>query len=139
MHTINVDLANNAYPVYLGRNLLSDGNLWRRHLGDGSILVVSNETVAPLYLEKLTSGLAGRAATVHILPDGEQHKTVETWYGIIDALVGMQARRDACVIALGGGVVGANAAKEKTYPSFLPDFIFIGRAPVVNLENRLFL
>jgi 3-dehydroquinate synthase len=106
MHTINVDLANNAYPVYLGRNLLSDGNLWRRHLGDGSILVVSNETVAPLYLEKLTSGLEGRAATVHILPDGEQHKTVETWYGIIDALVGMQARRDACVIALGGGVVG---------------------------------
>jgi 3-dehydroquinate synthase len=101
-----VDLATSAYPVYLGRGLLSAGNLWRRHLGEGRILVVSNDTVAPLYLEKLKAGLEGRATTVHIVPDGERHKTVETWSGIIDALIGMQARRDACIIALGGGVVG---------------------------------
>jgi len=106
MHTINVELTSNSYPVYLGRGLLSTGDLWRRHLGEGRILVVSNDTVAPLYLERLQEGLQGRAATVHILPDGERHKTVETWFGIIDALVGMQARRDACIIALGGGVVG---------------------------------
>jgi 3-dehydroquinate synthase len=106
MRTINVDLASNAYPVYLGRGLLSDADLWRRHLANGKILVVSNDTVAPLYLEALKSALEGRAAEVHIIPDGERHKNVETWYGIIDTLVGMQARRDASIIALGGGVVG---------------------------------
>jgi 3-dehydroquinate synthase len=106
MHTINVELASSAYPVYLGRGLLLDADLWRRHLTDGKILVVINDTVAPLYLEALKSALDGRAAEVHIIPDGERHKTVETWYGIIDTLVGMQARRDASIIALGGGVVG---------------------------------
>jgi 3-dehydroquinate synthase len=99
-------LATNAYPVYLGRGLLGDPSLWQQHLGQGKVLVVSNDTVAPLYLETLRSALAGRPFELHIIPDGEQFKTVETWYGIIDKLVGMQARRDASLIALGGGVVG---------------------------------
>jgi 3-dehydroquinate synthase len=106
MHTIRVQLATNGYPVYLGRGLLSDRGLWQRHLGSGKVLVVSNDTVAPLYLETLKAGLEGRADSVHIIPDGERHKTVETWYGIIDTLIGMQARRDATIVALGGGVVG---------------------------------
>jgi 3-dehydroquinate synthase len=99
-------LATNAYPVYLGHGLLGDPSLWQQHLGQGKVLVVSNDTVAPLYLETLRSALAGRPFELHIIPDGEQFKTVETWYGIIDKLVGMQARRDASLIALGGGVVG---------------------------------
>lgn len=106
MHTINVESADSTYPVYLGRGLLSAGDLWRRHLGEGRILIVTNDTVAPLYLDRLQAGLQGRGAAVHILPDGERHKNVDTWYGIIDALVGMKARRDACIVALGGGVVG---------------------------------
>jgi 3-dehydroquinate synthase len=106
MHTISVELATNAYPVYLGRGLLSDQGLWRQHLGSGKVLVVSNDTVAPLYLEAVRAGLDGRADNVHIMPDGERHKTIETWHGIIDTLIGMQARRDATVVALGGGVVG---------------------------------
>ena len=106
MKTIEVELAANGYPVYLGRDILSDPELWRRHLGSGKVLVVSNEVVAPLYMDILESALAGRAFETHILPDGERYKTVETWSGIIDCLVGMQARRDASLIALGGGVVG---------------------------------
>jgi len=106
MKTINVELAANAYPVYLGRGLLSDVPLWRRHLGQGKVLVVSNDTVAPLYLETLRPVLEGLRAELHIIPDGEQFKTVETWYGILDKLVQMKARRDASLIALGGGVVG---------------------------------
>jgi 3-dehydroquinate synthase len=106
MRTIRVKLAANAYPVYLGRGLIGDPSLWQQHLSQGKVLVVSNDTVAPLYLETLGSALAGRDWDLHIIPDGEQFKTVETWYGIIDKLVGMQARRDASLIALGGGVVG---------------------------------
>ena len=106
MKTINVELAANAYPVYLGRGLLSDTELWRKHLGQGKVLVVSNETVAPLYLQSLQPALEGLQAEFHVLPDGEQYKTLETWSGILDKLVRMQARRDASLIALGGGVVG---------------------------------
>jgi len=106
MKTINVELATHSYPVYLGRGLLSDRSLWRRHLGSGKTLIVSNEVVAPLYLAPLKSALGGGEPDIHIIPDGEPYKTMETWYGIIDKLVSMQARRDANIVALGGGVVG---------------------------------
>ena len=106
MTTINVELAANAYPVYLGRGLLSEATVWRKHLGQGKVLVVSNDTVAPLYFGQLNQALGDRPTELHIIPDGEQFKTVETWYGIIDKLVSMQARRDATIVALGGGVVG---------------------------------
>jgi 3-dehydroquinate synthase len=106
MNTINVGLAGGAYPVYIGRGLLADAELWRKHVGAGKVLVVSNHTVAPLYLGRLREVLPARRTVVHVIPDGEQYKTVETWYGVIDKLVGMQARRDATLVALGGGVVG---------------------------------
>lgn len=104
--TIDVALASNGYPVYMGSGLLSEPSLWNRHLGAGKTLIVSNEVVAPLYLDQLKAALGGRDLEIHILPDGESEKTVDTWFGIIDKLVRMQARRDASVIALGGGVVG---------------------------------
>ncbi|MEE4218760.1 MAG: 3-dehydroquinate synthase [Xanthomonadales bacterium] len=106
MKTINIELPANSYPVYLGRGLLLESGLWDQHLGNGKILVVSNETVAPLYLETLLSTIGSRGCEVHVIPDGEQFKTVETWQGILDRLVEMQARRDASIVALGGGVVG---------------------------------
>ena len=106
MITIDVELPVNSYPVYLGRGLLAESSLWDRHLGSGKVLVVSNRTVAPLYTDALTAALGDRHCEVHVLPDGERFKTVETWQGILDVLVGMQARRDASIVALGGGVVG---------------------------------
>jgi 3-dehydroquinate synthase len=106
MRTIDIDLPQNAYPVYLGRGLLENPGTWGRHLGDGKVLVVSNDTVAPLYLESMLAALGEREVETHIIPDGEQFKTVETWQGILDRLVTMQARRDAVILALGGGVVG---------------------------------
>jgi 3-dehydroquinate synthase len=106
MKTLHVELVANAYPVYLGRGLLGDVALWREHLGRGKVLVVSNDTVAPLYFQALRPALDNRPSELHVIPDGEQFKSVETWYGILDKLVGMQARRDTSLIALGGGVVG---------------------------------
>jgi len=106
LKTVNVELASNSYPVYLGGGILPDRSLWDRHLSEGKTLIVSNDVVAPLYLDPLRSALGGRKVEVHIIPDGEPQKTVETWYGILDKLISMQARRDANLVALGGGVVG---------------------------------
>ncbi|MEJ2383364.1 MAG: 3-dehydroquinate synthase [Xanthomonadales bacterium] len=106
MITVDIQLESTRYPVYLGRGGLAREDLWAPHLGGGHVLVVSNEVVAPLYLETLAAGLGGRTFDVHVLPDGERHKTVGTWQGIIDRLVDRQARRDTQLIALGGGVVG---------------------------------
>jgi len=106
MKTIEVILAANSYPVYLGTDLLAAGDLWQKHLGKGKTLIVSNDVVAPLYLEQVKTALAGREFVTHIIPDGERYKTAETWSGIIDKLIHMQARRDSNLVALGGGVVG---------------------------------
>jgi 3-dehydroquinate synthase len=106
VQSIEVCLGDSAYPIYLGAGIIDHPSVWNHHLGQGKSLVISNETVAPIYLEQLLLALGDRDVTVHIIPDGEQYKTLETWSGIIDCLVGMQARRDASVIALGGGVVG---------------------------------
>jgi len=106
MEIIQVELREAGYPVYLGRGVLRDESLWKRHLGRGKVLIVSNEVVAPLYLEQLLSALSSRQSAVHILPEGEKHKTIESWSGILDRLAEEQARRDATLIALGGGVVG---------------------------------
>ncbi len=106
MISVEVKLASNSYPVYLGSGLLAADELLKRHLGGGKILIVSNDIVAPLYLDQVRASLGKRDIETHIIPDGECFKTVETWSGIIDKLVGMQARRDANIIALGGGIVG---------------------------------
>lgn len=106
MQTLDVRLHDGGYPVYLGHGILGDGAIWRSHLGQGKALVVSNEVVAPLYLDSVLSALGGLSSEVHILPDGEPSKTLASWSGIIDHLVRLGARRDATVIALGGGVIG---------------------------------
>ena len=106
MITVEVKLASSSYPVYLGSGLLASAQLLEKHLGSGKTLIVSNDVVAPLYLGQVRTSLANRDVEIHIIPDGERFKTQETWYGIIDKLVGMQARRDANLIALGGGVIG---------------------------------
>jgi len=106
MITVEVKLASNSYPVYLGSDLLAAPELFERHLGSGKILIVSNDVVAPLYLDRVRTSLGSRDVEIHIIPDGERFKTMDTWYSIIDKLVAMQARRDATIIALGGGVIG---------------------------------
>lgn len=106
MQTIEVRLHDESYPVYLGNEIISDRRLWQKHVSKGKTLIVSNEVVAPLYLEPLQAALSGRDSEVHILPDGERFKTLDSWSGIIDHLVEIGARRDATVIALGGGVIG---------------------------------
>jgi 3-dehydroquinate synthase len=103
---ITVDLAQRSYPIVIGRNLL-DGNYdLASHLPGSDCLVVSNETVGPLYLESLKANLTGCNVEALLLKDGESWKTLQTAASILDRLVELRARRDSTVIALGGGVVG---------------------------------
>ncbi|RDS85392.1 3-dehydroquinate synthase [Dyella psychrodurans] len=104
--TIDVALGERSYPVWIGRGLLDDHARWRSTLRGRHALIISNRTVAPLYLERVARGLEGLRWSSFLLEDGEAHKTFQNVGLALDALATLGATRDACVIALGGGVVG---------------------------------
>jgi len=106
MKTINVDLGDRSYPIIIGRALLNGVFDLSEYVRGEDCLIVSNETVAPLYLEALKQNLGGRKTSSASLPDGESFKTVATMQIVLDELVNIGANRDTTVIALGGGVVG---------------------------------
>ena len=106
MQTLTVDLGNRSYPIYVGGDLLNQRELLRRHIGGRQVLVVTNETVAPLYLERVRAHLDGLQCSEVVLPDGEQYKTLETLSTIYDQLLQARHNRTTTLIALGGGVVG---------------------------------
>ncbi|PKO86369.1 MAG: 3-dehydroquinate synthase [Betaproteobacteria bacterium HGW-Betaproteobacteria-12] len=108
MQTLNVALGERSYPIHIGCGILSDAGLITPHLKQKKVVVVTNTTVAPLYLAALQGALeqAGVAALPVILPDGEQYKTWETLNQIFDALLGSHSERGTTLIALGGGVIG---------------------------------
>jgi 3-dehydroquinate synthase len=106
VRTIEVALGERRYPVWIGRGLLGDAARWRARLRGRHVLVVSNTTVAPLYLERLVQGLDGLRWSSFLLEDGEAHKNFANVGRALEALAALGATRDACVIALGGGVVG---------------------------------
>lgn len=108
MQTLKVPLAERSYPIHIGVDLLSRGDLLLPHLKQKKALVVTNTTVAPLYLERLMATLdaGGVSALSVILPDGERYKNWETLNLIFDALLGAHCERSTTLIALGGGVIG---------------------------------
>ena len=106
MKTLTVNLAQRSYPIHIGQNLLGQEKLLAPHIHGKQVLVVSNETVAPLYLEQTLQALENFQCESVILPDGEQYKTLETVDLIFDALLTHHFDRQCTLIALGGGVVG---------------------------------
>ncbi len=107
MHTLHVELGERSYPIYIGRDLLNDPQLLGAHLTGSQVVVVTNETVSPLYLDRLLAILGERAlVTEVILPDGEQFKNLETLNQIFDRMMHDRHNRSTTMIALGGGVVG---------------------------------
>ncbi len=107
MHTLHVDLGERSYPVYIGRGLLADGELLRRHVPGAQVVLVSNETVAPLYMDRVCAALGERdLLTEVILPDGEQYKTLDTLALIFDRVMADRHNRTTTLVALGGGVIG---------------------------------
>jgi shikimate kinase / 3-dehydroquinate synthase len=106
MASIQIELADRSYPIHIGPRLLDDHQLFARTIPSQNVFVVTNEIVAPLYLDRLKQSLVGKRVESIVLPDGEAHKTLSTVSSIFDALVAARMNRDAVIIALGGGVVG---------------------------------
>ncbi len=106
MQTLQVDVGHSRYRITIGPGLLGDRALLASEIPASDLMIVTNTTVARLYLATLRASLGGRNIAECILPDGEQHKTLQTAARVIDELVGRKLNRDGVVLALGGGVVG---------------------------------
>jgi 3-dehydroquinate synthase len=106
MHELEVRLGARSYAIRIGRGLLDDAAQWRPLLRGNHALIVTNTTIAPLYQARLQPALADQHWRALALPDGEAHKTLASVARIWDALAELGATRDACILALGGGVVG---------------------------------
>ena len=104
--SITVELGERSYPIFIGTGLLGGGFDLSSYVRGPDCLVVTNETVEPLYLDALLADLAGKQVRAISLPDGETYKTLETVEDILDTLVEGGANRDTTLVALGGGVVG---------------------------------
>ncbi|SMN16251.1 3-dehydroquinate synthase [uncultured Candidatus Thioglobus sp.] len=106
MKTLNLDLGKKSYPIYIGQALLDQAELLINHIKGKQVMIVTNTTVAPLYLEQVKASLGSLNIAQVILPDGEQYKTLDTVNLIFDALLENRFDRSCTLIALGGGVVG---------------------------------
>ena len=106
--TLNVELGERSYPIEIGAGLLDDAALLARHIGGHKVAIVTNTTVAPLYLDKVAGHLraAGRDVLEIILPDGEEHKNWQSLNLVYDALLQHKCDRKTTLVALGGGVIG---------------------------------
>jgi 3-dehydroquinate synthase len=106
IETLTVGLGDRSYPIVIGPGLLDGGFDLSPYIAGPDCLIVTNETVGPLYLDKLRACLPGINVQSTSLPDGERYKTMDTVESVLDTLVAMRAGRDTTVVALGGGVVG---------------------------------
>ena len=104
--TLEVALGDRSYPIYIGQGLLADPRWYQPHIRGRQVMIVSNETVAPLYLAQVAQALGGYQLARVILPDGEEYKTLAIWHRIFDGLLCNRFSRDCTLVALGGGVVG---------------------------------
>lgn len=106
MDTLEVDLGERSYPIIIGEDLLGDSGLIKPYLSGKRVFIVTNETIAPLYLERLEAELGDYEVSVCTLPDGEQYKNLQTMDEIYTGLLEARCGRDVTLLALGGGVVG---------------------------------
>jgi len=106
MKEIRVELGEHAYPIYIGEGLLDQPEIFKNCIKSKQVMVVTNDTIAPLYLERTMQCLGDFTTDKVVLPDGEQYKTLEVMNEIISRLLQQRYSRNCCLIALGGGVVG---------------------------------
>lgn len=109
MEIIELDLGANSYPIYIGQGILDERELLRSHIDGGQVFIVSNETVGPLYRQRVIDSLAGLQVDSLDLPDGEAFKNLEILNLIFTTLLEKKHNRTTTLIAIGGGVVGDTA------------------------------
>ncbi|MBY5992096.1 3-dehydroquinate synthase [Ferrimonas balearica] len=108
MERIQVDLGQRSYPIIIGERLLAQAGSWLESVPFSRLLVITNDVVAPLYLDQALALLnqSGRPVDTLVLPDGEAHKTLETLERIFARALELGLGRDCALVALGGGVIG---------------------------------
>ncbi len=106
MKVLNVELNDKSYPIYMGAGLISQRELLIKHIKSRQVLIVTNTTISPLYLDFVVKSLSSYQVEVIILPDGEQYKSLEYITLIFDQLLEKKFSRNVTLIALGGGVIG---------------------------------
>lgn len=106
MKTLKVELGDRSYPIFIGQGLMGNAELVKPYVKGQQVLIVTNTTVAPLYLEKCQQAFAGFNVQSVVLPDGEEYKNLETLNLVFDELIGQRFDRSCTLIALGGGVIG---------------------------------
>ncbi len=106
MHQLSVELGDRSYPIFTGSELFSKSEYLLPYIHGQQVCVVTNETVAPLYLQQLKAVLGGKDILEVVLPDGEQYKNIDTLNLIFDQLLAARHNRTTTLIALGGGVTG---------------------------------
>lgn len=105
MRSLFLDLSDRSYPITIAPDLIRSGD-WLRHIAGKQVCIVTNVTIAPLYLDAVLARLRDRQVSVVTLPDGEQHKTLECLEKVFDTLLSDGHNRTTTLVALGGGVVG---------------------------------
>ncbi|KAA0876268.1 3-dehydroquinate synthase [Nitrincola tapanii] len=105
MQTLTVDLGERSYPIYIGSELFTPEH-FQPHIAGRQVMIVTNDRVAPLYLQRLKAQLSHFQVSEVILPDGEAYKTLAQVNQIFDALLQARHNRTTTLIALGGGVIG---------------------------------
>jgi len=106
MERLTVDLGARSYPIYIGDGVFNHSDALTNAITTNKVVVISNETVAPIYLEQVQILLSNYQFDSVILPDGEEFKTLDTLNEIFTALLQENCGRDTTLIALGGGVIG---------------------------------
>ena len=107
MQTLHVELGDRRYPIFIGSDL-NPQELLAPYIKGKQVMIVTNETVAPLYLQHYLQSIEAldKKVSTCILPDGEKYKNIEHLNLIFDALLEAGFNRDCTVLALGGGVIG---------------------------------
>jgi 3-dehydroquinate synthase len=106
MNSLKVELGDRSYPILIGNDLLGQSEILNPFLDAGDLMIVTNDVVGPLYLDKLKKILGPRTINSVVLPDGEAGKTMDALRVVHDRLVEHKYSRDCVLLALGGGVIG---------------------------------
>jgi 3-dehydroquinate synthase len=110
VESLTVSLGERSYPIFVGDVGFSDPSKLAEglapYLKSNQVAIITNETIAPLYLQQVQSALGNRQVDVFQMPDGESYKSLDTYAQVMDFLLEKKHNRSTCLIALGGGVVG---------------------------------
>ncbi|KAB2057693.1 hypothetical protein ES319_A11G184700v1 [Gossypium barbadense] len=136
---VEVDLGNRSYPIYIGSGLFDQPELLQKHVHGKKVIVVTNTTIAPLYLDKvveaLTKGNTAVSVEYVILPDGEKFKDMDTLMKVFDKAIESRLDRRCTFVALGGGVIGDMCGFAAA--SFLVNFIQIPTTVMAQVDSSV--